>query len=200
MDDPIVAEASRITALRDQWLIQNNKTNPDLQARLKKAKAAEKKVQAKLDKNRQKAQELAHIHDIRRLAIGNRQISSFRDNLSDPAPIPSSDPPDLSSLTPINQTPATRQSITSMRAVLSQQQARKKAIASRKASGIRQRKALITDTGEDSEGSVASQRSKRARSLTPPPVQMELIRPGKRRVKVTANAVESTPSKRMKKA
>ena len=90
-----------------------------------------------------------------------------------------------------------------MRAILSQQQAREKAIASRKASGIRQRKASTTDAGpEDSDGSVASQRSrsKRVRSLTPPPVQMELIRPGKRKVKVTANAVESTPSKRMKKA
>lgn len=33
--------------------------------------------------------------------------------------------------------------------------------------------------------------------MTPPPVQMELIRPGKQKVKIPINAVESTPSRRM---
>ncbi len=32
----------------------------------------------------------------------------------------------------------------------------------------------------------------------PPPVAMELIRPGKRKVRVPTNVVESTPSKRMR--
>lgn len=32
MDDSIIVEASQITTLRDQWLIQNNKINPDLKA------------------------------------------------------------------------------------------------------------------------------------------------------------------------
>lgn len=51
MDNPAIAKASRITKMRDQWLISNNKTNPDLKARLKKVKVAERKQQAKLEKN-----------------------------------------------------------------------------------------------------------------------------------------------------
>lgn len=39
--------------------------------------------------------------------------------------------------------------------------------------------------------------SRRARTPTPPPVTMELIRPGKQKVQVTANNVENTLSKRM---
>lgn len=58
-DDPTIIEAACITTMRDQWLISNNKTNPDLKTRLKKAKEAKRKQQAKLDKNRQKAQEQA---------------------------------------------------------------------------------------------------------------------------------------------
>lgn len=52
MDNPTIVEAARITALRDQWLLENNKMNSDLKARLKKAKATEQKKQAKLDKTR----------------------------------------------------------------------------------------------------------------------------------------------------
>lgn len=40
--------------------------------------------------------------------------------------------------------------------------------------------------------------SKRGWTPTPPPAAMELIRPGKRKVRVTANAVESTPTKRLR--
>lgn len=72
IDDPIVAETSQITALRDQQIIQNNKINPDLKAQMKKAKVVETKRQAKLDKTWQKVQEQAHLNDIKRLAIGNR--------------------------------------------------------------------------------------------------------------------------------
>lgn len=56
IDDPKVAETAQITALRDQWLIENNKINPDLKICLKKAKAAEQKQQTKLNKTCQKAQ------------------------------------------------------------------------------------------------------------------------------------------------
>lgn len=52
MDDPAIAKADYITKMRDQWFISNNKTNPDLKARLKKAKEAKRKQQVKLDKNR----------------------------------------------------------------------------------------------------------------------------------------------------
>lgn len=198
MDDPVLAEASRITALRDQWMINNNKMNPALKARMKKAKEVEQKQQAQLDKTRQKAQEKAHFNDIRRLAIGNRQsIGAFKDIFSDPASVPSSPPLNATAFVSINQTPTTRQSIDSMLAKKSQQKAKKQAFANRKANTICGQKAPTTnEKAEDSDKSVtskASRASQRRRNSTPPPVQMELIRPGKRKVKVTPNAIENTP-------
>lgn len=211
------AEASCITALRDQWMMNNNKMNLDLKARLKKAKIAEQKQQAKLDKTRQKAQEQAHKNDIRRLAIGNRAIGAFKDILSDPVSIPSSPPLAASAFVPINQTPATRQAIDSMLAKKTQQKTKKQALANRQAnnSNLRGQKTSTpaNDDLEASDNSIASKASRASRALrasraskasreilTPPPVQMELIRPGKRKVKVTPNAVESTPLKRMRVA
>lgn len=47
MDNLKHAQASHITALRDQQMINNNKINPDLKAQLKKAKVAEQKQKAK---------------------------------------------------------------------------------------------------------------------------------------------------------
>lgn len=43
IDDPTVAEAATILVLRDQWLIENNKTNLELKAQIKKANKEEKK-------------------------------------------------------------------------------------------------------------------------------------------------------------
>lgn len=43
IDDPAIAEAARITALRDQWLIQWGKANKDTKAQMQKAAQAEKK-------------------------------------------------------------------------------------------------------------------------------------------------------------
>lgn len=77
MDNPTIAKAARIMALRDQQLFQNNKINFDLKACLKKAKAIEQKQQTKLDKTCQKAQEKAQLIIIRRLAISNCQINAF---------------------------------------------------------------------------------------------------------------------------
>lgn len=94
MDNPAITEAACITMIRDQQLISNYKTNPNLKAQLKKAKKAKQKQQVKLDKNRQMIQEQAQINDIKRLAIGNRQlIGVHKDVLSDFTPIPSSDAP-----------------------------------------------------------------------------------------------------------
>lgn len=53
MDDLVVAKAAQITALRDQWLIKQNKITPALKARLKKITEAEKKEKAKEGKNRE---------------------------------------------------------------------------------------------------------------------------------------------------
>lgn len=45
-----------------------------------------------------------------------------------------------------------------------------------------------------------SSNTKRPRSITPPPVQIELIRPGKQKVKIPMNVVKSTPPRRMRAA
>lgn len=200
MDDPTIAGAARITAMRDEWLINNHKSNPGLKARLKKAKQAEQKQKAKAHKNRQKAQEQAQITDIRRLAIGNRQIGVYKDILSDPPAAPSSDPPGPA--IPSHQTMATRESISNMLAMKNQRQSKKKELANRQTESIRRRKpsnARADSIASDHSG-VSNASRKRQRSLTPPPMQMELIRPGKRRVKVTPNAVEHTSVARMRVA
>lgn len=41
MNDPIYAEALRITVLKDQQMMNNNKMNPDFKILLKKAKVVE---------------------------------------------------------------------------------------------------------------------------------------------------------------
>ncbi len=90
-----------------------------------------------------------------------------------------------------------------MRAILSQQQVRKKVITSHKISSICQRKALIMDTRpEDSNDSVASQRSrsKKVWSLTLSPIQIEFIRLSKQKIKVMVIVVESIHLKLIRKA
>lgn len=51
MNNLAIAKATCIIIIRDQQLISNNKTNLGLKAQLKKAKKAQQKQQAKLDKN-----------------------------------------------------------------------------------------------------------------------------------------------------
>lgn len=117
MDNFKVAEVAQITKLRDQWLFKNNKMNPDLKACLKKAKVAKYKKQVKLDKTRQKAPEKTQINDIRRLAIGNRQISPFKNIFYNPVSLSSSDlavskapaPPLVFTIQTINKMLAVRQ-------------------------------------------------------------------------------------------
>lgn len=188
LDHPEVAMEARITALRDQWLIKQNKFTPALKARLKKAEKAEKKEKAKMDKNREKAREHAQITDIRRLALANRRLENgtFQDHLSDPSETPHSPTstalPSSDLLTPVRPTAATQQSVQSMQAIALQTQSKKRAATKARGSNLRNRL------------------EKSSATASPPslPVQMELIRPGKRKVKVPANAVESTPSKRMR--
>lgn len=94
-----------------------------------------------------------------------------------------------------------------MYAIINQQQVRKKVIASYKASSIKQqivsiKKASISKSGpitEELEGSIAFQISKRIRSLMSP-MQMELIRPKKYKIKIMANIMVNTPSKEIKRA
>ena len=83
MDDPLIVQITRITDLRDQWLINRNKITPALKAKMKKIKAMEAKEKAKQDKNHEKSE----INSIRRLALGNSQLGSFKNILSDPTDI-----------------------------------------------------------------------------------------------------------------
>lgn len=183
MDDPEKAKAVRITDLRDQWLIRRNKITPALKAKMKKMKAAEAKEKAKQDKNEEKSQ----LNSIRRLALSNSQIGTFRDVLSDPPDIPEG-PTRFAGL---------------MHSANHQKAAKKQAAASKRASTMAKNRlnqiSEANDAIEATESIKATKGTKRsARPQTPPPVQMELIRPGsKRRVRLTSNAVENTP-KRMR--
>ena len=107
---------------------------PDLKACLKKAKAIEKKQTAKEKKTRKKAQEQAQINDVKRLVFKNSRppvVESFKDILSNPpAALLSSDPFEAPSSPPpiIHQTPATKQSISSMLTIRKRVRSKKKAI------------------------------------------------------------------------
>ena len=150
------------------------------------------------------------INDIKRLAIRNRQIGTFKDIFSDPVSLPSSDLVVPEAPAPLSA--STIQTINRMLAVRQNQKAKQKSIVNWQATNIRRQKAPATKKQKVADGSdnsitsrasrvsKASRASQRHRSPTPPSVQMELIRPGKRRVKVTADAVKSKASKRMRVA
>lgn len=100
---------------------------------MKKAKEAEHKQQIKLDKNHQKAQEQAHLNNIRRLAIDNRQnIGAFKDSFSDPTLMPISSLSNAIAFTLINLTQAKKKSIESMLAKKSQEKDKKRALTKKK--------------------------------------------------------------------
>lgn len=156
---------------------------------MKKAADLAKREKKKEEARHKKVQESARSTDIWRLAIGNRQmaeVGSFRALLSDPIRPDvdeTDDPATPTSAIPIVQTAASKKAKARGLQQIQESRARKKsstaataALASRL-----QRQTNLTP-----------------RSITSPPVQMELIRPGKRKVKVTAHAVESTPPKRMR--
>lgn len=82
-------------------MLDNNKTNSNLKTCLNKVKVLEQKHQAKPDKACKKAQEKAQINDIRRFVIGNKQINTFKNVLSDLVSISSSNPSNFKALVPI---------------------------------------------------------------------------------------------------
>ena len=193
IDDPTTAKIARIADLKDQWLIKRNKiTPPALKAKMKKIKAAKDKKRAKVKANQDKNCEARQINSTRRFALGNSQIESFKDVLSDPLVGPSSNP--IQPPTPIRPTMATEQFIDSMLSANHQSISKKHTAALKQVKTMeKNRQKRIADANKATASSTVP------RSQTPPPVQMELIRPGsKRRVKVTSNAIENTPSKRMK--
>ena len=71
MDDPLVAEEARITALRDQWLVAWGKVTPATKAQMKKVADAEKRLAKRQDKGHEKAKAKNRTKDIRRLVMSN---------------------------------------------------------------------------------------------------------------------------------
>ena len=99
MDDPTIAEAAHLTALRDEWLIQRVKPSPATKLQMKQAAEQENREKAKQgkrqDKTREKAQ--AKANDIRKLATSNQQVEvdAFQAILSDPPTAPTDNPLNL---------------------------------------------------------------------------------------------------------
>lgn len=131
--------------------------------------------------------EHAQINNIRQLALTNYQIRAFKDVLSDLPTMPSSDLPDPTTLVSIRQTAERENVIEGMLSTAQQKRLKWKAKSNEKSEQLRHQRAFASA-------------SNRAQSPTPPSIQMELIWPGKQTVKVTVNAVENTPSKRIKAA
>ena len=138
---------------------------------------------------------LKQSNDIRRLALANCQaeVGVFRDVHSDPSSQPSSDPPDAPNTPPpiIQQTLTREVASTSGRKAILEKQAQKLV-------EVAKRKANLKMGTRTPLGPVDNNIPRRFRSLTPPPQQMELIRPGKQKVRIPMNAVESTPQKQMR--
>lgn len=185
MDDLVVAEAAKMTALRDSWLVSQGKSSPGTTLRMKQAANQKKKEKKRLEKRQEKSK----ASDIRRLAVENRQaeVGHFQDVLSDPPDAPTD---------PLNEThpllPPTAH-LTRVQ-LMTESQPLVTATAGQVLQGIRKKKSAIA--------LAAAARLPRRGTLaqpTTPLVQMELICPGsKRKVRVTANAIENTPTKRMK--
>lgn len=179
MDDPIIAQDAQMTALRDQWLTARGKATPETKARIKKAADAEKKKAEKEDKACKKTRSKNQFLDIRRLALNNSQaieVGTFREILSDPPTAlnePTSNIGDPSTPTAPLEAP-----LTGRRTLSDKKQVKSQALAGR----------LVAK---------GSTKTKTPREPTPPPVAMELIQPGKQRVRIPANAVENTPPKQM---
>lgn len=187
MDDPTVAEAAKLTALRDNWLIKIRKPSPATKLRIKQAADQAKKEKKQADNRHEKAREKAQANDIRRLAIENRQIEvgAFRAILSDPPTSTDNDLSDSLFQPPIIQTTAT---------VLSKAKGLllSKAKTADRLNKLRREPLAAKDANTQTTRILPSERSlakRRYSAITPPPepLQMELIRPGKRRVRVTAN-------------
>lgn len=191
MDDPAVAEEARMTELRDKWLIKRGKATPETKARMKKAAAVEKKLLEKQDKAKAKNQGL----NVKRLALtisqAGTKLGAFKEILSDP---PTGNEfshlPDTSN----NDLPTRNPSVLSSNAP--HIAARIKNAQKKKSMG----QMLANRVNCGNAPTQAKENTRRLRAPTPPPVSMELIRPGKRKVQIPANAVESTPQKCMRQA
>lgn len=183
MDDPLVAEEAQMISLQDQWLIARGKATPEVKARVKKAAEAEKKLVEKQNKTREQARAKSQNQSlsIRMLALSNSrgavEVGTFKDILSDPPTGDDPQPPDENS-TPAQESPTAKTLRAANSSLLKKKKAKGKPAVDRL--------------------NASRRKSKEQRPPTPSPVAMKLIRPGKRRVRVPANAVGSTPTKRMR--
>lgn len=105
IDDFTTAKITRIADLRDEWLIQRNKITFALKAKIKKIKVAKNKKRAKVKANQDKNCKTSQIHSMKRFALDNNQIGSFKNVLSNLLIGPSSNSIQLP--TPIQPTMAT---------------------------------------------------------------------------------------------
>lgn len=187
MDDSVVAEAAKIIAMRDQWLVQRGKATAKTKTHLKKVIDAEKKERKKANKAKEKSQQQ---QDIRRLAIINRQqIGSFRAIFSDPRTKAVSS--NLSEPQTLSNSQAT---------IRTTYQASKTILKANKKDFISLMGQYLLNCSKKNSDYLPANAIWVTRTLTPPPAQIELIWPGKQRVKVIANAVENTPSKQMRRS
>lgn len=196
LDDPVIVVASEIIACQDEWLIKRGKPTPATKARMKKAADLARREKKKEEVRHKKAQETVRSNDIRRIAISNCQraeVGSFRALFSDPITpdpldIEEIDDPNLpTSPIPIIQSAASKKIKAQGLQQIQENRMRKKSTSTATA--------LANQLQRQANSNITNPIQK---SVTPPPMPMELIRPGKRKVKVTAHAVDSTPPKQMR--
>lgn len=155
---------------------------------MKKAADLARREKKKEEVRHKKAQETVRSNDIRRIAIGNRQraeVGSFRALLSDPIrpdplDIEEIDDPNLpTSPIPIIQSAASKKIKAQGLQQIQENRMRKKSTSTATALANRLQRQANSDITNPIR-----------KSVTPPPMPMELIRPGKRKVKVTVHAVD----------
>ena len=143
---------------------------------MKKAATAKKKLPEKFEKARKKSMSKNQSLEMRKLALKNNnasEIGTFKDIFSDPSTGDPDEPTFLKALVA----------------------ARLKTVGTKKAKGQKLTSKRLSLKNGLAIQVPTSPRLRPCKSPTPPLITMELIRPGKRKVKVPANAVESTPSK-----
>lgn len=146
---------------------------------MKKAADAEKKKVEKEDKACKKTRSKNQSLDIKRLALNNSQaieVGTFREIFSDPPT--ALDEPRGNTGEPSTPTAPLEALLTGKRPFSDKKKAKSQALA----------RGLVAK---------GSTKTKTPREPTSPSVAIELIRPGKQRVRVPANAVESTLLKRI---
>ena len=168
--------------------MDRGKATPETKSHMKKTANAKKKPLKRQEKAREKVWAKNQLLDIRRLTLANScmQFGTFKNILSDPltSDEASNNASDKSLIKPVGKNTT----------LLDPQLSAKLKIIKKK----KTKRQLLT--GQLSALKSARKTPRVWKSLTPPPVTMELIWLGKRKVKIMANAVKSTPPKQMRKA